>query len=180
MRTWPLWIAAAFICAIIIHILTALLLPPSIMSVVMLRMAETGADTGVLHTPPPDASSRTVVRPSPDLAYSVCLFDLTKGPLLVRATVPETYWSVSAFAHNTDNFFVVNDQQLPGDTLELIIRRENDELEGYDGIPVSFAPSDKGVVLMRMLVMDQDNYLQLDPIRRQASCTTLPQPAGAE
>ncbi|WP_422006664.1 DUF1254 domain-containing protein [Pyruvatibacter mobilis] len=175
MRTWPLWIAAAFVAAIIVHILTVLLLPPAIMSMAMIRMADAGADAGVVHAPPPDARARTVVRPSPDLAYSICLFDLTKGPLLVKATVPDTYWSVSAFAHNTDNFFVVNDQQLPGDTLELLIKREEDEISGFDGVPVSFAPTDKGVVLMRMLVTDRDSYLKNDTVRRSASCETIPQ-----
>ncbi len=173
MRTWPLWLAAAFICAIIVHIVTVLMVPPTIMSLAMMRMADAGAQTRVLHTPPPDASARTVVRPSPDLAYSICLFDMSEGPLLVRAQVPETYWSVSAFAHNTDNFFVVNDQQVPGDTFELLIRREDDEVSGHSGVPVSFAPSNKGIVLIRMLVTDRDSYLALDPIRRTATCETL-------
>lgn len=173
MKTWPLWIAAAFVLTVIVHILTTLLVPPAIMSVAMIRMADAGAADRVLHTPPPDASSRTVVRPSPDLAYSICLFDMSEGPMLVKATVPDTYWSVSAFAHNTDNFFVVNDQQIQGDKLELLIRREKDEVAGFEGIPVSFAPTDKGVVLMRMLVTDRDNYLELDPIRRNATCETL-------
>ncbi|MGD1933859.1 MAG: DUF1254 domain-containing protein [Candidatus Phaeomarinobacter sp.] len=173
MKTWPLWIAAAFVLALAVHILATLLVPPAIMSVAMVRMADSGAADRVLHTPPPDASARTVVRPSPDLAYSICLFDMSEGPLLVRAEVPETYWSVSAFAHNTDNFFVVNDQQIRGDKLELLIRREEDEVSGYEGIPVSFAPSDQGVVLMRMLVTDRESYLELDPVRREATCETL-------
>lgn len=173
MKTWPLWIGAAFVLAIIVHILVVLLVPPSVMTLAMMRMTDAGAADRVLHTPPPDASARTVVRPSPDLAYSICLFDMSEGPLLVKATVPDTYWSVSAFAHNTDNFFVVNDQQLRGDTLELLIRREDDEVSGFDGIPVSFAPTDRGVVLMRMLVTGRDNYLELDPVRRNATCETL-------
>jgi uncharacterized membrane protein len=173
MRTWPLWIGAAIVLTLIVHILTVLLVPPSVMTLAMMRMADADADNRVLHTPPPDASARTVVRPSPDLAYSICLFDMSKGPMLVKAAVPETYWSVSAFAHNTDNFFVVNDQQVAGETLELLIRREEDEVTGFDGIPVSFAPTDKGVVLMRMLVTDRENYLELDPVRRNATCETL-------
>jgi len=173
MKTWPLWIGAVLVLTVIIHILTVLLVPPGIMTVAMMRMADGGADTRVVHTPPPDASSRAVVRPSPDLAYSICLFDMAEGPLLVKAQVPDTYWSVSAFAHNTDNFFVVNDQQLRGDTLELLIRREDEEVPGFGGIPVSFAPTDRGVVLMRMLVTDEDSYLELDPVRRTATCETL-------
>ncbi len=173
MKTWPLWIAAAIISAFIVHIVAVLLVPPVVMTVAMARMADAGADQAIVHMPPPTAASRSVVRPSPDLAYSVCLFDLSKGPLLVKAKVPETYWSVSAFAHNTDNFFVVNDQQITGDTLEFIIRREEDELAGYSGVPVSFAPSDRGIVLMRMLVTDREQYLEMDPVRRQATCETL-------
>jgi len=175
MRTWPLWIASALVAAVIVHIVTVLLLPPSIMTLTMARMADAGADAGVVHAPPPDANSRSVVRPSPDLAYSICLYDLDDGPLLVTAKVPDTYWSLSAYAHNTDNFFVVNDQQMPGDELRLLIKREKDDVPGFEGVPVSFAPTDRGIVLMRMLVTDRDSYLKNDAVRRAASCETVAQ-----
>ena len=58
-----------------------------------------------------DENARAIVRPSPDLLYAGCAFDLADGPLRIQATVPrDTYWSLSMFAANTDNFFVVNDR----------------------------------------------------------------------
>lgn len=173
MKTWPLWLAGTAMGAVIVHILAVLLTPPAIMTVAMARMADAGADRRVLHTPPPTAESRTVVRPSPDLAYSLCLFDLDEGPLLIEADVPETYWSISAYAANTDNFFVANDTQIPGNRLQLLIRREDDAEAGPAGVPVTFSPTRRGLVLMRMLVTDADAYAALDQVRRSARCETL-------
>ena len=58
----------------------------------------------IFFNPPVDADSREVVRPSPDLLYSGCPFDLSAGPLRVTAVMPDTYYSISAFGDNTDNF----------------------------------------------------------------------------
>ncbi|MFM7141423.1 MAG: DUF1254 domain-containing protein, partial [Alphaproteobacteria bacterium] len=38
-----------------------------------------------LAAPPTTSDSRTIVRPSPDLLYVACVYDLSKGPVLVRA-----------------------------------------------------------------------------------------------
>lgn len=185
MRTWPLWIAGTLMGAAIVHILAVLLLPTAIMSTAMGRMAEAiseagaqaGGEAGVLHTPPPTAASRGVVRPSPDLAYSLCLFDLANGPLLIEASVPDTYWSISAYASNTDNFFVANDTQIPGKRLRLIIAGEDDTEATPAGVPVTFSPSRKGLVLMRMLVTDAASYAAHDAVRRDVRCETLPRAA---
>ena len=56
------------------------------------------------------SASRAIVKPSPDLAYASCVYDLSDGPIVVE--VPPTegggYVSVSVFAANTDNFAVVD------------------------------------------------------------------------
>lgn len=173
MRTWPLWILGALMGAAIVHILTVLLLPGTVMAVAMARLADAGADRGILHVPPPTAEARSVVRPSPDLAYSVCLFDLARGPLLVEAAIPDTYWSISAYAANTDNFFAANDSQIPGDRFSVIIATEDQAEALPEGVPVTFSPTRKGLVLMRMLVTDRDSYLAHDAVRRQSRCGPL-------
>ncbi|MGB3754558.1 MAG: DUF1254 domain-containing protein [Parerythrobacter sp.] len=53
--------------------------------------------------------TQTVVRPSPDLAYSICLYDLTAAPegLLVTMAAFDDYASLSFFDARTDNFATV-------------------------------------------------------------------------
>ena len=84
----------------------------------------------------PDENSRGVVRPSPDLLYSACPFDLSKGPLKITAHVPHsTYWSVSGFDAATNNFFVRDDQQIAGDSIEIIALRPGMALPPLDNAP---------------------------------------------
>ena len=61
---------------------------------------------------PVTASSRDIVLPSPDLLYSVCVFDVSQGPVRVTANPQlKSYWSVALYAANSDNFFVINDRK---------------------------------------------------------------------
>jgi len=68
----------------------------------------------ILHAPRPTSRSRGVVRPSPDMLYSICVYDLSAAGGAVRVSthdMPETYWSVSLFDVDTNNFYALNDRQ---------------------------------------------------------------------
>ena len=176
MRTLPLWILGTLVGAAIFHILTVLAVPYMQMGLVLNGVDDLGGNNAAIHNAPPTAADRTVVRPSPDLAYSVCTFDLDEGPLLMTARIPDnTYWSVSVFARNTDNFFAANDQDIDADSVSFIIKREDDELPGYDRVPVIYSPSARGLVLFRTLVEDEASFAKADPVRRAATCQTLTQ-----
>ena len=51
----------------------------------------------------PTANSREVVRPSPDLMYSGCGYDVTYDPLVIKTDIPNTYWSISFFSGYLQN-----------------------------------------------------------------------------
>ena len=60
---------------------------------------------GQLATP----ANQPIVRPSPDLAYSSCPFDLSAGPLLIQyVPVAGRYSSLSVFNARTDVVFVLS------------------------------------------------------------------------
>jgi len=54
------------------------------------------------------AENQTIVRSSPDLAYSVCLLDLTQNTVEVRGGVWNGYSSLTIFDENTDAVFVTS------------------------------------------------------------------------
>ena len=60
----------------------------------------------------PTANSRDVIRPSPDLMYSGCGYDVTYDPLVINTDIPNSYWSVSFFSDNSDNFTTINNDQI--------------------------------------------------------------------
>jgi uncharacterized membrane protein len=124
----------------------------------------------------PDEDSRGVVRPSPDLLYASCPFDLSQGPLRLTAHVAHTtYWSVARFDAATNNFFVRDDQQVKGDVIDLIVVRPG--MMPPPPAPeqtVVYAPTDKGLFLTRILISDEKDLTGLDAVRHQASCETVP------
>ncbi len=106
-----------------------------------------------------DATARTVVRPSPDLLYTACVLDLSKGPLHITAPVPDSYLSVSGFAADTSNFFAINDSAA---TMAADGGRSLDLLLGYgppnavaDAARQVQAPSERGLILFRMLIPNE-------------------------
>lgn len=173
-RNWAVWIAATLVVAAFVHVATLYALPRLVMARALARI---GAPNAMHFGKRPDDSSRRVVRPSPDLLYSACPFDLSKGALRIRARVPHsTVWSVSAFDAATNNFFVRDDRQIAGASIEIITLLPGMTSPPGDSAPeriVLYAPTEKGLFLLRLLIDDDKHLAALDALRREASCETV-------
>lgn len=174
MRTIWLWIVAVLVVAAVVHGFTLVAAPGFIMGKVLARL---GPVNQIQHQGQVTAASRQVVRPSPDLLYSVCPFDLSAGPLRVTAKVPpDTYWSVSIFDADTNNFYVRNDHQVQGGIDLVLVDKKSaggaDRAlpKGATAVP---SPSVKGLVLFRTLIQKEANFAAIDAVRRQARCGTI-------
>ena len=160
-REWTGWIVGTLIVAVVVHIASVSHLPTAVMHMALHRM---GSVNTIHHQPRVTAKSRSVVRPSPDLLYSSCVYDLNAGPLRVETHgMPRTYWSISLFDAETNNFYVLNDRQAKsGDAALTIVP------PGAKGGIVS--PTLKGVVLIRTLIDDERRLPGIDAARRRATC----------
>lgn len=121
------------------------------------------------HAPLADATSRRIVRPSPDLAYSSCPYDVSQGPLLIDAVpVAAPYWSLSIFDSRTDTVFVRNGGQAQGKPFRVVIARDGQPVPaGYEAVRVKGA---RGIALVRILVADRASFPTLDRARRATVC----------
>lgn len=174
------------------NLLAVLVLPQAINALVMHRIAARGLDAAAanpkaaaqhiarvginiaLPAPRADASARTVVRPSPDLLYTACVFDLTHGALHITAPVQASYVSVSGFAADTSNFFALNDAEIAADAegkkrINLLLTRTQAGAlpEGATRI---VAPSDRGLILFRSLITSEAALPQLQAFQAQQRC----------
>jgi uncharacterized membrane protein len=163
------WIFATLVVAAVTHYVTLTAVPGTIMGTALSRM---GAPNEIHHQGRVTAASRGVVRPSPDLLYSVCPFDLTKGALRITSEVPKgTYWSVSMFDDDTNNFFVKNDRQVKNGHIDIVLMGNaplNKPLP-HGAEPVH-APSARGLILFRTLINDDARFAAIDKARRTANC----------
>lgn len=152
---------AAFVAAFLIaHFLVLGALPGRIMSTVRERMADGGVP---LHhwqmSPRVTPQTQTIVRPSPDLAYAICLIDVSEGPVeLVVPAWPE-YGSLSIFDADTDNVYAGSlDARANGATgmRRVIVGLDSQELYRYgaDGEQVILRKP-KAIALIRRLAPSQ-------------------------
>lgn len=124
------------------------------------------------HSPQVDARRQFVVRPSPDLLYSTCPFDLSQGPLVVTAVpVPDRYSSISVFDSRTDVVFVKNDEQMAGQPMRVVLALADQAVP--EGVEVVRLRTPKGIVLQRVLLADPSEAATIDPVRSQARCAPL-------
>jgi len=167
------WIAATLVVAVVFHVFTVRAYPFYVMVKLAAKNSSSQAPNQIVHKPLPTEDSRLVVRPSPDLLYSACSYNIIEAPLRISAKVPDTYWSVSIFAANTDNFFVVNDRQIEGDRVHIILAAEGTPHSESQTFTMVEAPTPLGVVIFRMLVTDRDRIDEFIEIQKQAECESV-------
>lgn len=171
MRRWMFPILAGLIAAGAVYYI-ALLRAPDVLMMAAMKRVSAGGVNRFTHSPLATAAARKIVRPSPDLAYSSCPFDVSDGPVLIDAVpVPAPYWSLSIFDSHTDAVFVRNALQAKGQPFKLAIARAGQAVPaGYEAVQVG---GDRGIALVRILVTDRARFATLDAARHTTTCGPL-------
>jgi len=166
--------------AVLVHLLAVWSAPRLIMQVLMHGAAAQSLNMQNKAAFPPavTAASRSIVMPSPDLLYSVCVFDVSGGPVRVTANPAlPSYWSIALYAANSDNFFVINDRQAAGQPIDLwlVSAGTNTHTAAVPtGSQVVVTPSDHGFLLMRVLTGDYEAEKSVvEPARRTLNCSKV-------
>ncbi|WP_373486815.1 DUF1254 domain-containing protein [Blastomonas sp.] len=143
--------------------------PQVIMARAWDRLAEQAGVNRMTHSPLVTASRQTIVRPSPDLAYSVCAFDLSDAPLAIHAQpVPGHYWSLTVFDHQTNVAFVASDRDSKGAPVDIVLATAGQQVPvGVQRIDLH---ADKGVALIRVLVNSRETFDSVREYRNQSWC----------
>jgi len=113
--------------------------------------------------------SQSIVRPSPDLAYSACLFDLEQAPdgLEITMAAYDGYSSLSFFDRQTNNFATIRGDGETATVRLLPPRFVNLEKGGI------LAPTNKGVILIRRLAPTAQDYRAVEAIAGNDQCKPL-------
>ena len=152
------------------HVGLVMATPHLLMSVAMKRISQNGKLVNQFYFGPRTTQeSRGIVRPSPDLAYSSCAFDLSGGPLLIEASPSpnQGYVSISVFAANTDNIAVFDTTQSP-QGVRFVLAREGQAVP--QGERVVYSSSDKGIIIDRRLAPSAELFAAADQARRGDKC----------
>jgi uncharacterized membrane protein len=170
MRRWLLPLLFGLAVAVFAWQAALVAAPRIIMSIAVKRLAEAGGINRMLHAPLAGPGRRTIVRPSPDLAYSSCPFDLSRSALFLRVMPNQApYWSLSVFDRNTDVAFVRNNRDSKGGVIDLVLAREGQAVPpGFETVRLK---GDRGIALLRILVPDRARFAELDRARRSSFCS---------
>lgn len=153
------------------YVATVVAIPHVIMHVAMKKLSDDGRRINAFQfADRTTAASRAIVRPSPDLAYASCVYDLSDGPIIV--SVPPTegggYVSVSVFVANTDNFAVVDSLANPRG-IRFVLQEPGKRFHASN-IPVIYSPTRRGIILDRRLAPTLAEFARADKARRGDRC----------
>lgn len=162
--------------ALVLHLLTIWLVPRAITTLFLRKVATQAGYNHIVLPPLPTDKSREVVKPSPDLLYAVCVFDLGGGPVRLSAKVPESYWSLALYGRNSDNFFRLNGRDAKSGTVEVILASEaaHPAIRSRHPDAIIVTPPDAtGLVLTRSLVTGSGGLQKAAEARSQTQCEPL-------
>jgi uncharacterized membrane protein len=172
MRAWLMPLLLGALLAALAYQAALVAAPRLLMSAALNRVERLGGVNALRHPPMATAEARTIVRPSPDLAYSSCLFDLNEGPILIEvAPVPAPYWSLSVFDARTDVAFVRNNRDSGGAPIRVVLALAGQDVPaGVEAVRMDEA---RGIALLRILVESRDRFAAIDRARRASRCVRL-------
>jgi len=161
---------AGIFAAVLAHVAFVYAVPRVLMGVAIERLGASGANRWTVAdrvTP----LSRAIVRPAPDFAYAACAYDLTDGPVVIQAAPWESYWSLSLYAANSDNYFVIDDREARFGAEITLVRKGRPHPEGASIVIES--PSGRGIALIRRLAPTANEYARAVVTAREDVCASV-------
>ncbi|GAB5456581.1 MAG: hypothetical protein Hens2KO_28100 [Henriciella sp.] len=128
--------------------------PVTVMSTIEARIAAgAGSWNACLHNQVYGPRTNAARRANPDSIITSMAYDLSDGPVRVSGETWPRYWSLSFYQQNSDNFFVVNDLELPSADFDFVLALEGEDTAGLGGTPI-VSPTAKGIMLVRRFAAD--------------------------
>ncbi|MEO0548865.1 MAG: DUF1254 domain-containing protein [Pseudomonadota bacterium] len=169
------WLIACLVfavSAVAAHFWVLTSIPGFIISTADSRMAEQGVpEYQWTATPRQTPETQRIVRPSPDLSYSLCRFDVRHGPVFITAPTWDGYGSLSIFNDQTDNVFVGDlgpDSVFSG----IVVSRPGAQIEADVAQP-TVQVEGVALALIRRLAPDAERYDLAASLVDQSVCELL-------
>jgi uncharacterized membrane protein len=171
MKHWNKPMIAGLLAAVLTFAGGIYAMPQMIMNVAIDRLSLVGINT-MHHANLSSPKNQPVVRPSPDLAYSSCPYDLSAGPVVVEVhPLANRYQSLSIFDAKTDVIFVRNDVQAAGKPYRIALALPEQQVPS--GIEVVRTEYSRGIALIRLLLVNPAELPTVADERAKSFCKAL-------
>jgi uncharacterized membrane protein len=163
----------------VIHIGIVFMVPYYASKDAWAQMRQFGPD-GQFHVLPlPEAGAEPLASLDPRMLQAVCRFSLVEGPVRMRATLPDEFWSVAVFDRRGRNVYSLNDRSAERSRLDLVIvtpvqmaRLRQDPPASLETAAVLEVPVDVGFALLRVFVPDESLLASAAASLTAADCGT--------
>jgi uncharacterized membrane protein len=177
-------LGAAMVAALV-HIIVILMIPLFATRDAFARLSELGPAGPTIALPQPGPEQRLIPYSDPAVASAFCRFDLSAGPLRVKAPAdPSGFVSLSFHTRRGAIFYALTDRAATHGALEALVLTE-DQLRARaakddEDTPVQelrvTSPTNAGFVLMRSLSEEPSLYARAQGVARSLTCTSEPAP----
>lgn len=179
-----LWIFGGLVLGGIIHIVTVLGIPRFAPEPAFNRIGTFAIDGQFSILPRVEPGVHPLPLLDPAMEHAVCRFTLKNGPIRIRATMPDLYWSIGLFDPAGLNVYSLSDRaadQKPIDILvanaEQIAQIRENPPDNFDNVIILDWATNDGFAIIRALVQTPGSGAVIDQAIKQATCApfTLPQ-----
>jgi len=196
VRLPGLYIAMAIVLAGLIHVIAVLMLPLLAPRNAYARLADMGPANTIIQLPALEPGQQVMPQMAPDVRYAMCLFDLTEGPIYLRANVPDELWLIAFYTPIGENFYTVIGADMKRSNVDLVVTTEDQSVadatgnsaEALENLVVVNSPVSKGVALIRAPLAGasrsfeaeralEATYCGREQARANVPATAIPQPA---
>jgi uncharacterized membrane protein len=182
LRVPVLFILLCLVLAGLIHIAAVLTLPTLAPKDAWDRLIPLGPANTMIAIPPASPGQSVLPMMGPDVRYAFCRFDLTDGPVRLKATVPDALWLIAFYTPKGENFYAVSGADMRRAQLDLIIATADqpvaeagvDAPEEADQVVVVTSPVDKGVAVIRAPVIGPSRARRVEQALEGTSCAPHP------
>ena len=187
------WLDASLIRALlcglvgagIVHICATLATPYMVGAGPYQRLAEHLPVNSILVTGAPTPQSQLLPYQEADMVFAVCSYDASKGPVLVRAVLPGSGWTLSLYSSAGENFYFMPGQdQRPLEINAMLIAADGEAIlptdprAGAARLTSVRLPSPFGLLMIRAPLKGESFRAETEAALTRASCMPMAKPAA--
>jgi uncharacterized membrane protein len=174
---FAIWTVVGLMIGLVVHFASLLALPTLASRTAFQRLADVGSRGGFELLSQPSPSESALPMPDPSIRMAVCRFDLTGGPVHVRAPTTGAFLSIAFYTPDGLGFYALTDRAASGGALELTLYtalqlaevRSKAGPDTPEALRVE-APAARGLVVIRALAVEPGFVPEVEKRIGEASC----------
>jgi uncharacterized membrane protein len=178
-----LWLLGALLLGGIVHLSTVLATPTAATQDAYSRLSQLTPVNAVVPLAAPSAVDPIMPFMDPAFAVAVCRYDLSDGPLKLRAPLSQAYTSVTFYTRGSVAYYAINDRAAGRRAIELDLMTEEQHEQVPEEEDVTSAdrliiesPTVRGLIVLRALAPEPGLMAMARRALAGAQCRIEPLP----